>query len=93
VVLLVERCDTLLSQISFMISDMKTISLKLDKKQLKLLNELSRATKTPKSALIRKGIRLVLIEAKKDVITANLKREIDSLLREDSNLLKRLSKS
>ena len=72
---------------------MKAISLKLDDDQLKLLDEISRATKIPKSALVRKGIRLVLMQAKEDVITADLKREIDSILREDSNLLKRLSKS
>jgi predicted transcriptional regulator len=76
-----------------MISGMKAISLKLDEKQLKLLDEISRATNIPKSALVRKGIRLVLMQAKEDAITADLKREIDSLLREDSTLLKRLSKS
>jgi Ribbon-helix-helix domain len=73
--------------------DMKAISLKLDDKQLKLLDDLSRATNIPKSALVRKGIRLVLMQAKEDVITNELKREIDSLLREDSKLLKRLSRS
>jgi len=72
---------------------MKAISLKLDDKQSKLLDEVSRATNIPKSALVRKGIRLVLMQAKEDVIPADLKREIDSILREDSNLLKRLSKS
>jgi predicted transcriptional regulator len=72
---------------------MKAISLKLDEKQLKLLDEVSRATNVPKSALVRKGIRLVLLQAKEDVITSELKREIDSLLREDSKLLKRLSKA
>ena len=72
---------------------MKAISLKLDDQQLKLLDEVSRATNIPKSALVRKGIRLVLMQAKEDVITPQLKREIDSILREDSKLLKRLSKS
>jgi hypothetical protein len=72
---------------------MKAISLKLDEKQLKLLDEVSRATNVPKSALVRKGIRLVLMQAKEDVITADLKREIDSILREDSKLLKRLARS
>jgi hypothetical protein len=72
---------------------MKAISLKLDEKQLKLLDEVSRATNIPKSALVRKGIRLMLLQAKEDVITAELKREIDAILREDSGLMKRLAKS
>ena len=72
---------------------MKAISLKLDEKQLKLLDEVSRATNIPKSALVRKGIRLVLLQAKEDIITAELKREIDAILREDSSLMKRLAKS
>jgi predicted transcriptional regulator len=72
---------------------MKAISLKLDEEQLKLLDEVSRATNIPKSALVRKGIRLVLMQAKEDVITSGLKREIDHILREDSKLLKRLSRS
>jgi predicted transcriptional regulator len=72
---------------------MKAISLKLDDEQLQLLDEISRATNIPKSALVRKGIRLILLQAREDVITADLKREIDSVLREDSPLLKRLSKA
>ena len=72
---------------------MKAISLKLDEEQLKLLNKVSRETNIPKSALVRKGIRLVLMQAKEDVITVDLKREIDSILREDSSLLKRLARA
>jgi predicted transcriptional regulator len=72
---------------------MKAISLKLDEEQLKLLDEVSRAMNIPKSALVRKGIRLVLMQAKEDVITVDLKREIDSILREDSTLLKRLARA
>lgn len=72
---------------------MRAISLKLEDRQLKLLDEVSRATRIPKSALVRKGIDLVLQQAKEDVITAHLRREIDDLLREDAQLLKRLSKA
>jgi len=72
---------------------MKAISLKLDERQLKLLNEVSRGTGIPKSVLIRKGIDLILLQAKEDVITNDLRREIDELLREDQLLLKRLSKA
>jgi hypothetical protein len=66
---------------------MKAISLKLDERQLKLLGELSRKTRIPKSALVRKGIDLILLQAKEDAITSHLKRQIDALLREDQLLL------
>jgi hypothetical protein len=72
---------------------MKAISLKLDERQLKLLGDISRETGIPKSVLVRKGIDLILLQAREDAITAHLKREIDALLREDQVLLKRLSKA
>lgn len=72
---------------------MKAISLKLEERQLKLLNEVSRATGISKSTLLRKGIDLILLQAKEDVITADLRREIDELLREDRRLLQKLSKA
>jgi hypothetical protein len=72
---------------------MKTISLKLEDRQIRLLNAVSRATKIPKSALIRKGVDLVLLQAKDDVVSAELRREIDDLLNEDRKLLDRLSKA
>ena len=71
---------------------MKAISLKLDEKQLKLLDTVSRATKVPKSALIRRGIDLALQQAREDVISTQIRREIDDLLQEDKRLLQRLSK-
>jgi len=72
---------------------MKTISLKLEDRQIKLLDAVSRATRIPKSALIRKGVDLVLLQAREDIVTAELRREIDDLLNEDSKLLRRLSKA
>lgn len=72
---------------------MKAISLKLDERQVKLLDEVSRNTHIPKSALVRKGIDLVLRQIKEDVISAELRREIDALLDEDRELLKRLAKA
>ena len=72
---------------------MKPISLKLDERQVKLLDEVSRSTHIPKSALVRKGIDLVLRQMKEDVISAELRREIDTLLDEDRELLKRLAKA
>ena len=72
---------------------MKPVSLKLDERQVKLLDEVSRNTHIPKSALVRKGIDLVLRQMKEDVISSELRREIDALLDEDRELLKRLAKA
>ena len=72
---------------------MKAVSLKLEDRQLKLLDELSRVTRIPKSALVRKGIDLVLQQAKDDMISVELRREIDALLTEDRELLRRLAKA
>ena len=72
---------------------MKAMSLKLEEQQLKLLEEVSRATRVPKSALVRQGIELVLIRAKEEIVSADFRREVDSLLREDHEVLKRLAKA
>jgi hypothetical protein len=72
---------------------MKAVSLKLEDRQLRLLDELSRLTHIPKSALVRKGIDLVLQQAKDDMISVELRREIDALLTEDRELLRRLAKA
>ena len=72
---------------------MKPVSLKLDERQVKLLDEVSRNTHIPKSALVRKGIDLVLCQMKEDVISSELRREIDALLDEYRELLKRLAKA
>jgi len=45
---------------------MKAISLKLEEKQVELLDQVSRATHIPKSALVRKGIDMVLREMKEN---------------------------
>ena len=72
---------------------MKAISLKLDDRQLKLLEQVSRSTRIPKSALVRKGIELILLQAKEDVISSDFRREVDALLSQDRELLKRLAKA
>ena len=72
---------------------MKAISLKLNERQVELLDQVSRATHIPKSALVRKGIDMVLREMKENVISAELRREIDELRTEDHELLKRLAKA
>ena len=72
---------------------MKAMSLKLDDRQLNLLEQVSKATHIPKSALVRKGIELILLQAKEDVISSTFRREVDALLSEDRELLKRLAKA
>ena len=71
---------------------MKSMSLKIEDRQLKLLEQMAKSTRIPKSALIRKGIDLVLQQAKEDVISSQFRREVDALLAEDHTLLKRLAK-
>jgi len=71
----------------------KAISLKLAEQQLKLLDQASRTTHIPKSTLVRKGIDLVLQQLKEDIVSADFRREVDALLREDQELLKRLAKA
>ena len=72
---------------------MKAISLKLQERQLKLLEKASKSTHIPKSTLVRKGIDLVLQQMKEDVLSVDFRREVDALLGEDSELLKRLAKA
>ncbi len=70
---------------------MKSMSLKIEDRQFRLLEQMVKSTRIPKSALIRKGIDFVLQQAKEDVISADFKREVDALLAEDRHLLKRLA--
>ncbi len=72
---------------------MKAISLKLEDRQLKLLDHVSQATHIPKSTLIRKGIDLVIQQSKEDVLSVAFRREVDALLREDREVLRRLAKA
>ena len=72
---------------------MKAMSLKLEDRQLKLLEQVSRASRIPKSSLVRKGIELILLQAKEDVLSADFRREVDALLSQDRALLKRLARA
>lgn len=72
---------------------LKPYTLKIDSKELKILEEVSERTHIPKSALIRKGIQLVILQTSEDVLTPKLRREIDQLLHEDQVLLNRLAKA
>ena len=72
---------------------MKAISLKLEDRQLKLLGQVSRATHIPKSVLVRQGIELILLRAKEDVVSVDFRKEVDALVNQDRELLKRLAKA
>jgi len=63
----------------------------LEDRQLELLDQVSKATRITKSALVRKGINLVLRQMKEDIVSSKLRREIDALLREDVELLRYLA--
>lgn len=72
---------------------MKAMSLKLEDRQLRLLEQASRATRIPKSSLVRRGIELILLQMKEEVLSPEFRREVDALLRQDHELLKRLAKA
>lgn len=72
---------------------LKPYTLKVEVKQLKILEELSKRTHIPKSALIRKGIELIVRQTSEDVLTPEIRQEIDQMLREDRGLLDRLAKA
>lgn len=72
---------------------MKAVTIKLEDRQARLLDKVSRVTHIPKSALIRQGVDLVLRRTKEDVVSLELRDEIDKLLKEDQELLKRLAKA
>ena len=67
------------------------VSFKVEKRQFKLLNKLALETNIPKSVLIRQGIDLLLLRSKEEVMTPGLRREIEALLAEDQQVLKRLA--
>lgn len=69
----------------------KAITLKLEDEQLRLLGIASKETHIPKSALIRKGIDLVLRQSKEDVLSLDFRNKVDQLLKEDRELLKKLA--
>ena len=71
---------------------LKPYTLKIEEKQLKILEELSKRTHIPKSSLIRKGIELVILQNSEDALTPELRSEVEQLMKEDKNLLNRLAK-
>ncbi len=70
---------------------LKAYTVKIDEKMLKILTQISNRTHIPKSALIRKGIEMVITQADQDAVTPELRSEIESMLKEDKGLLDRLA--
>jgi hypothetical protein len=71
----------------------KSFVTRLDTKTISALKSVSKRTRIPQSELVREGIAFVLQRHSQDAVTAELKEEIDGILRDDSGLLKRLSKA
>ena len=72
---------------------LKAYTTKLDEKTLKALKAVSERTRIPQSELVREGVELALRRHSEDVVSPELRREIEDLLREDKGLLRRLSKA
>lgn len=71
----------------------RAISFKIEEHQLRMLDRVSQTAHIPKSALIRRGIHLAILQAQEDVVSTELRREIGDLLHEDRQVLKRLAKA
>lgn len=71
----------------------KPYSTKLDDKTLKALKAVSERTRIPQSELVREGVEFVIRKHLEDALTPELRDQIEDLLKNDSGLLKRLSKA
>lgn len=72
---------------------MVSLTLKVPEKMVKVLKGISHDSQVPQSALIRRGIELVILERQEDVITPEIKGMVDDLIREDRKLLERLAEA
>ena len=72
---------------------LKAYTTKLDEKTLKALKAVSERTRIPQSELVREGVELALRRHAEDVVSPQLRQDIEELLREDKGLLQRLSKA
>lgn len=70
---------------------LKPFTTKLDAKLLEALKAVSEKTRIPQSELVREGVTLALRRHQEDIVTPDLRKEIESLLQEDRGLLKRLA--
>lgn len=71
----------------------KILVTRVDARMIGALKAVSKRTRIPQSELVREGIAFVLRRHAEDSVTPELKEDIDALLREDAELLNRLSKA
>ncbi len=72
---------------------LKAFTTKLDEKTVKALKAVSERTRIPQSELVREGVELALRRHAEDIISPDLRRDIEELLREDKSVLQRLAKA
>ncbi len=72
---------------------LKAYTTKLDEKMLKALKAVSVRTRIPQSELVREGVELALRRHAEDIVSPQLRKDIEELLNEDQGLLQRLSKA
>ncbi len=72
---------------------LKAFTTKLDEKTVKALKAVSERTRIPQSELVREGVELALRRHAEDIISPQLRQDIEELLREDKSLLQRLSQA
>ena len=72
---------------------LKPYTTKLDERMLKALRAVSERTRIPQSELVREGVELALRRHAEDVVSPQLRQDIEDLLKEDKGLLQRLSKA
>ncbi|MBF0254135.1 MAG: ribbon-helix-helix domain-containing protein [Candidatus Omnitrophica bacterium] len=70
---------------------MKVITTKIEEQQDQRLKSLSKASHVPVSALIRKGIDLLLKQSQEDMLTSEFRKEVEAVILEDRDVLKRLA--
>lgn len=72
---------------------LKAFTTKLDEKTVKALKAVSERTRIPQSELVREGVELALRRHAEDIVSPQLRQDIEELLREDKGLLQRLAKA
>lgn len=72
---------------------LKAFTTKLDERTLKALKAVSERTRISQSDLVREGIELALRRHAEDIVSPELREEIEALLLEDKGLLQRLAKA
>ena len=70
---------------------LKAFTTKLDAKLLQTLRAVSEKTHIPQAELVREGLALALRRHQEDIVSSELRLEIEALLLEDRALLKRLA--